>query len=96
MRKTYLVTYDISDPVRLRRVFKLMGRHGDHLQLSVFRCELSPRERVRLESALSDLIKSNEDQVLFADLGPVDGRGGDSITTIGRPYQPIERGAVVI
>lgn len=32
MRNTYLVTYDISNDLRLRRVHKTMLGYGDHLQ----------------------------------------------------------------
>lgn len=96
MRTVYLVTYDISDPVRLRNVFKLMSRHGDHLQLSVFRCHLNDRERIRLEVELSEIIHHRQDQVLFVDLGPEEGRGEEVIHSIGRALEPRERSAVVI
>ena len=41
MRHNYVVTYDISDPKRLRKVYKMMLGYGEHLQLSVFQCELN-------------------------------------------------------
>ena len=34
----YIVAYDISDPRRWRRVFRLMNGYGEWLQLSVFQC----------------------------------------------------------
>ena len=71
MRHTYVVTYDICDPKRLRKVYKLMLGWGDHLQLSVFQCELSHRELVQLRVELDRIIKPSEDQVLFANLGTV-------------------------
>lgn len=96
MRQVYLVTYDISDPARLRRVFLLMRRYGDHLQLSVFRCILNERERLRLRAALSDIIHATEDQVLFCNLGPEEGRGEDAITAVGRVYSNPERHVIVV
>jgi CRISPR-associated protein Cas2 len=42
MRRSYLVCYDIRDPKRWRRVFKVMKAHGEHWQYSVFFCVLSP------------------------------------------------------
>src|SRR5690606_35574631 len=45
MRTAYVVTYDICEPKRLRRVYRIMLGYGDHLQYSVFRCELTDRER---------------------------------------------------
>jgi CRISPR-associated protein Cas2 len=96
MRKVYIVTYDISDPKRLRQVFKLMMGYGDHLQLSVFECELNARELVELRHALGELIHHDQDQVLFVDVGAVEGRGADSITSLGRHYSDPERTAIVV
>ena len=44
MRTTYLVCYDISNDRRLRKVFKTCRNYGDHLQYSVFECDLSEAE----------------------------------------------------
>jgi len=96
MRTVYLVTYDISDPDRLRRVFKIMRRRGEHLQLSVFRCVLNDRERIRLEVELAAVIHHRQDQVLFVDLGPEDGRGEKVIQALGRALEPQERCAVIV
>ena len=48
MRRLYLVAYDICDPKRLRKVFKTMRGFGEHLQFSVFQCDLTPMARVDL------------------------------------------------
>jgi CRISPR-associated protein Cas2 len=96
MRQAFIVSYDISNPKRLRRVYKTMQGYGEHLQLSVFRCELDKREVVELRAKLSKAIHHGEDQVLFVDIGPVDGRGAGSIAALGRPYLPPERRAIVL
>lgn len=96
MRQAYIVTYDICDPKRLRRVYKLMRGWGEHLQLSVFRCELNKRELIEVRAGLATLIHHDEDQVLFVDIGPVEGRGSVSISALGKPYQPPERRALVV
>jgi len=96
MRLVYIVTYDVCDPKRLRQVFQLMRGYGDHLQLSVFRCELSDRERVQLEGKLSEVVKHDEDQVLFFPLGPVSGLRETGVFSVGRPYFPLDHGALVI
>jgi CRISPR-associated protein Cas2 len=96
MRHTYVVTYDISNPKRLRKVYKTMLGWGDHLQLSVFQCELTHRELVELRVQLDNIIKPSEDQVLFVDLGTIEGRGSDAITSLGRPYIDPERVAIVV
>lgn len=96
MRQTYIVSYDISHPKRLRKVFKLMCGYGDHLQLSVFRCELNKRELVELRTRLAGEINHTVDQVMFVDVGPVEGRGSTSIATIGKPHLFAERHALVM
>jgi CRISPR-associated protein Cas2 len=96
MRHTYIVTYDICDPKRLRKVYQLMLGWGNHLQLSVFQCELNPREVIELRVELARLLRHTEDQVLFVDVGLVEGRSAEAITSLGRPYEDPERIAVVI
>lgn len=86
MRTTFLVCYDITDDKRLRRVFKVCKGFGDHLQYSVFECDLNPAEKVSLERRLQEVIKHDEDQVLFVSLGPAEGRGDRVITSLGLPY----------
>ncbi len=46
MRTCYIVAYDMADPERLQRVHRTMRGYGDPLQYSVFRCMLSPSERI--------------------------------------------------
>jgi len=96
MRRAYLVTYDVCDAKRLRQVFKTMRAHGDHLQYSVFRCELNRSELVLLRDTLDEIIHHEEDQVLFIDLGPITGRGTTCIEALGKKYTPLDRCVVVI
>lgn len=96
MRLLYVVTYDICDDKRLRAVFRLMTGYGDHMQYSVFRCELSDMERVELIEKLSEVLKHDEDQVLFFPLGPAGGDREQNICAVGRGYAPIEHGPVVV
>jgi len=96
MRQTYIVSYDISDPKRLRKVFKLMKGYGEHVQLSVFRCELTHRALVELRARLGGIIHHDQDQVLFVDVGPEEGRASTSIAAMGRAYKPPERCAIVV
>ena len=86
MRTTFLVCYDIADDKRLRQVFKTCRNYGDHLQYSVFECDLDAMEKLQLECELSAIIDHVEDQVLFVSLGPAEGRGDRVITALGIPY----------
>lgn len=96
MRNSYLVAYDICDPKRLRQVFKTMRAWGDHLQLSVFECQLTRLELVRLRAELGEIIHHVEDQVLFVDLGPGEGRGDRVITALGKPYISVDAPLIVV
>jgi len=96
MRLLYVVTYDIRDDKRWRKVFKLMRGYGDHVQYSVFRCELSERERVELMEKLTQAIKATEDQVLLFPLGPAGGQRELNVHAVGLTYKPVEHGAVII
>jgi CRISPR-associated protein Cas2 len=96
VRKIYLVTYDIADDKRLRKVFKTMRNWGDHLQYSVFECQLNPTELLRLKAELSQLINNAQDQVLFVDLGPAAGRAQKVIEALGQPYVTIASPCLII
>lgn len=96
MRQAYLVTYDICEDGRLRRVYRLMRGYGEHLQYSVFLCELTQQELVELRLRLSSELNFSEDQVLFVDLGPASGRARQAIEALGRPYAAPDRGPIVV
>ena len=86
MRSTFLVCYDICDDKRLRKVFRTMRDFGDHLQYSIFECQFTPIDLAKCRHVIGEIIKHNEDQVLFVDLGPTEGRGERVITALGIPY----------
>ena len=96
MRNRHIVTYDITDDKRRTRVFKTLLGFGDHLQYSVFRCDLSRKEKVLLIEAVEKVINHRKDQVMIIDLGPAEGRADRRIHTIGLPYTPAIRGVVVV
>ena len=96
MRNRYIVAYDVSDGKRLRRIFKKMNGFGDALQYSVFACDLSSKERVIMEEALTEIIDLEKDRVIIVDVGPVEGRGADVVRTLGRQTKPRHREALVV
>jgi len=93
--RLFIVTYDISDQKRWRRVFKVMHGYGEWLQLSVFQCRLSRRRRADLETQLRELVKNGEDHVLVIDIGPAD-KIELAIESIGKTFSKMERHATVI
>ncbi len=91
--ETYLVCYDISDPKRLRRVATACEDYGYRRQLSVFLCRVSAADFVRLRNRLYEIIKQDEDQVLFI---PVCARCVGGMEALGRPTEPAEGRDVVV
>lgn len=89
VRRLFIVAYDISNPKRLRKVFRTLRGYGDHLQLSVFRCDLTASQRIQLVAKLQKTIDHTEDQVMFVDLGSSEGRA-HSIDYLGRPGESSE------
>ena len=96
MRNSYIVTYDICDPKRLTKVFKTMRGWGDHLQYSVFECQLTRSELISLRGQLKEIINESQDQVLFIDLGPSEGRGERVIEALGQAYSRIDAPCLVV
>jgi len=96
MRNIYVVCYDICDAKRLRRIYKALRGFGDHLQLSVFRCELSLMERAELIATITPIVDHDEDQVLVVNIGPADGRSSSAFEAIGRRYISPERTAIIV
>lgn len=96
MRRIYLITYDVCDAKRLRRTFKCLRNWGDHLQYSVFECQLTPSDLIRCKAELAAIIHHGEDQVLVIDLGPAASRSDDLVQAIGQPYSAMAAPCVVI
>ena len=97
MRNVHLIAYDICDPKRYRQVYKAMCGHGDPLQYSVFRCELSELELQKLKEKLWPILNLAEDRVMIVDLGPAEGRGDECVEFWGAPrVEPTVRTATIV
>jgi CRISPR-associated protein Cas2 len=94
-RRCVFVTYDVGDPKRWRKVFRIMKDYGDHLQLSVFRVELPQKHVDDLKAKLAKVV-TDADQVLFVDVGPAEGLRSAEVTALGRPYLPSAPAAVIV
>jgi len=94
-RNHYLVSYDIADDGRRASVFETCKDFGNHVQYSVFLCELDRREVITLRELLRDLIHHDEDQVMLVDLGPASNPVLEQMEVLGQPYAPPGRRFVV-
>ncbi len=95
-RTRYIVSYDIADPKRLRRVAKICEGFGSRLQYSVFECPLDDLRFERLKAALGEVLREEEDQVLFISLGPENATSAPfRIEAMGMPYFQRQRVTIV-
>jgi len=96
VRHRYVVAYDVTDPKRLRVVYKKMCGFGDWLQYSVFRCDLSDVELTLMKAAVGAIINHAEDRLMIVDVGRVDGRGAGAFQFIGVARDIPANGAVIV
>jgi len=68
-RRRYLVAYDIANDRRLREVYREMLGWGTRLQYSVYLCDLTRPELIKLRRKLLELIDRDDDSVAIFDLG---------------------------
>ena len=91
-----MVTYDICEPRRLRKIFKTMQGFGEHLQLSVFQCDLTAIDRIEMQAALEGIIEKDEDKVLIIDLGPTDPFPVKNIQALGKQVKVVSRTPAIV
>jgi CRISPR-associated protein Cas2 len=96
--RAYVLSYDISDPKRLRQMHKLAKGFGRPLQYSVFACLLRREDRIRLAARIERVINSAEDRVIIVDIGSVDDRESwiPPMEAFGRQAIPVQRSAIVV
>ena len=85
-----------ADRRRWRRVLTIVEGYGDRLQLSVFQCRLTvPSARIEMATRLEEVIRKDQDSVMFLDLGPAD-KVTPRVESLGRPFEAIQRRARVL
>lgn len=64
-----VVSYDISDDKRRRKVAAIMEGYGYRVQFSVFECNLTKKQMAEMKRALRPLVKAKEmDSIRFYPL----------------------------
>jgi len=91
----YIVTYDIADDKRWRRLFKVMHGYGEWLQLSVFQCRLTRARQAELIHLVEGILDHKKDHLLMLDVGPVE-NVRTRVLSIGKTFAPIERVPVIV
>lgn len=65
MKRNYLVSYDVREEKRLRRVARTLEGYGVRLQDSVFRCQLTERGMEELRWKLTGIMKDEDDLLVI-------------------------------
>jgi len=79
--RLWVVTYDIADKKRWRKVFRLLKSYGYSVQYSVFECRLSDAQMKYLSQSLGDTMDEKEDRV---HIYPLCGQCDERIEVLGR------------
>ena len=88
-----IVSYDIHDDKRRTRVHKVLKNFGERIQFSVFECDLTKEQILRMQHALVRIIKEeDQDSVRFYHLCDSCKRKIDRVGGI----MPREHGPVVV
>lgn len=95
MEHLYIVSYDIRDSRRWRKLFQALRGFGEWLQLSVFQCRLNKMRALRLEAAIREIVNAKEDHVLIMDLGPAESVT-PRVSSIGKAFAPLERESIIV
>lgn len=69
----WLISYDVSHPKRLRRIYRYCSQYGWPLQKSVFVFALNKAEKAQACQELIDLLDSDEDKLLCIPFNPTAG-----------------------
>lgn len=94
-RRTYLCTYDVAEDKRRNRLFQLLKDHGEHVQYSVFLCELNARERAGLLARVAEIVHQTEDQLLVINLGPAGLDWTQQLDSVGKSWTPMVRSNII-
>ena len=73
-----------------------MQGYGDHIQYSVFLCELSAMELIYMKKDLTETLNLNEDRAIIVDTGPADNDHEKRFHTIGTQIISDREPAVII
>lgn len=94
-QRLYFVAYDIRDPRRWRRLFKLMHGYGEWLQLSLFQCRLSRKQHAELIALIDGIIHHGNDHVILVDIGPAD-KIDPRVVSLGKAFQKLTHEVTIV
>ena len=61
----YVVSYDVESDKRRTKIAKALEDFGQRVQFSVFECRLNPKDMVRMQARVEDLINRKTDSLII-------------------------------
>lgn len=71
-QRVYLVCYDIVEPRRWKKCYKLLHGYGERIQYSIFKCSLSDKQLAELRWKLVRELNAEEDRLFITPIHPDD------------------------
>lgn len=60
MSKRWMISYDISEDKTRRMAYAVLKDYGERVQFSVFECDLTKAEFIRLRALLTEIIADDD------------------------------------
>lgn len=95
LRNRYFVSYDVSDQQRLALTYKKMQGYGEHIQYSVFACDLNNSEIIMMKEDLGNILNLTEDRVLIINTGSTE-KSSERVSTMGMSLETQKDATIVI
>ena len=95
MRSTYLICYDICDDKRLRKDLSDRARFRRSPAVLDLRVPAHANGFGAMQRG-ARIIHRDNDQVLFVNLGPAEGRGERVITSMGKAYTALDAPCIIV
>lgn len=91
-----LIAYDVPDDRRRTKLANRLSTYGDRIQYSVFVADVSPSKLIRLRDHISAIIDTEQDSVLFCDLGRVAELDQDKFSFLGREREVTNNDVLIL
>lgn len=88
----YIISYDVRDDKRRRRVQKALEGYGYHVQFSVYEAQLRPSDLVRLQFELAGHL-AGEDSLIYYSLCE---RCRARVKRVGNTFDPFSASARMV
>ncbi|MCR4401682.1 MAG: CRISPR-associated endonuclease Cas2 [Firmicutes bacterium] len=88
----YIISYDVRDDKRRRRVHKTLEAYGYPVQFSVFEAQLRPSELVRLQFELTGKLAAEDSLIYY----PLCERCREKVKRVGNTFDPFAAAARMV